>query len=87
MMRTFLLALALSATNVANVSAQVPSAALTTGLRAGVPAGKLFGNVWSQSGGYDVTYTEVPGGNHAPRWWQQRLPEGIVLSSGGWTRR
>ena len=34
--------------------------------------------------GYDVTYSEVPGGNHAERWWRLRLPAGIVaLSAGG----
>jgi enterochelin esterase family protein len=37
--------------------------------------------------GYDVTYTEVPGGNHAPRWWQVRLPEGIVRLSASWPAR
>lgn len=37
--------------------------------------------------GYDVAYTEVPGGNHAPRWWQARLPDGIVLLSSGWNGR
>jgi len=31
--------------------------------------------------GYDVTYTEVPGGNHGPEWWRPRLAEGIVLLS------
>jgi enterochelin esterase family protein len=36
--------------------------------------------------GYDVTYTEVPGGNHAERWWRQRLPDGIVALSAGWPR-
>lgn len=36
--------------------------------------------------GYDVTYTEVPGGNHAPAWWSQRLPAGIVALSAGWPR-
>jgi enterochelin esterase family protein len=35
--------------------------------------------------GYDVTYTEVPGGNHAPQWWKARLADGIVLLSTGWT--
>jgi len=35
--------------------------------------------------GYDVTYTEVPNGNHAPRWWEARLPDGIVLLSTSWT--
>ncbi len=34
--------------------------------------------------GYDVTYTEVPGGNHAPQWWKQRLADGIALISAGW---
>lgn len=37
--------------------------------------------------GYEVTYTEVPGGNHAPQWWQTRLPDGIVLIASGWTHR
>jgi enterochelin esterase-like enzyme len=36
--------------------------------------------------GYDVTYTEVPAGNHAERWWRVRLPVGIVALSEGWTR-
>jgi len=34
--------------------------------------------------GYDVTYTEVPGGNHAPQWWKTRLADGIALISAGW---
>lgn len=34
--------------------------------------------------GYDVTYTEVPGGNHAERWWRERLPVGIVALTAGW---
>jgi enterochelin esterase-like enzyme len=34
--------------------------------------------------GYTVTYTEVPGGNHAPQWWRVRLPEGIVAISSTW---
>ena len=34
--------------------------------------------------GYEVTYTEVPGGNHAERWWRVRLPDGIVALSAGW---
>lgn len=34
--------------------------------------------------GYDVTYTEVHGGNHAPQWWRPRLAQGIVLLSAGW---
>lgn len=33
---------------------------------------------------YDVRYLEVPGGNHAERWWRERLPIGIVTLSGGW---
>jgi enterochelin esterase family protein len=36
--------------------------------------------------GYDVTYAEVPGGNHAPQWWRLRLPVGIVLLSAGWPK-
>ena len=36
--------------------------------------------------GYEVTYTEVPGGNHAPMWWRSRLPDGIVALSAGWPR-
>jgi enterochelin esterase-like enzyme len=34
--------------------------------------------------GYRVTYTEVPGGNHAERWWRVRLAEGIAGLSAGW---
>ena len=37
--------------------------------------------------GYDVTYTEVPDGNHAEKWWRPRLPVGIALLSAGWTVR
>jgi enterochelin esterase-like enzyme len=37
--------------------------------------------------GYDVTYTEVPGGNHAPQWWRERLAWGIAVLSAGWTVR
>ncbi len=37
--------------------------------------------------GYDVAYTEVPGGNHAPQWWKTRLADGIVLLSAGWSSR
>ena len=37
--------------------------------------------------GYDVTYTEVPGGNHAPQWWKTRLADGIVQLSAGWSNR
>jgi enterochelin esterase-like enzyme len=36
--------------------------------------------------GYPVTYTEVPGGNHAPRWWKQRLATGFVGLSQQWPR-
>jgi enterochelin esterase family protein len=35
---------------------------------------------------YDVTYTEVAGGNHAPQWWRPRLAEGIVLLSADFPR-
>jgi enterochelin esterase family protein len=35
--------------------------------------------------GYDVTATEVPGGNHAPQWWRQRLAFGIIQIASGWT--
>ena len=31
--------------------------------------------------GYDVTYTEVPGGKHWPETWKQRLPVGLVVMS------
>jgi enterochelin esterase-like enzyme len=34
--------------------------------------------------GYEVTYTEVPGGNHAERWWRERLAAGIVALSSSW---
>jgi len=34
--------------------------------------------------GYDVTYTEVPGGQHAPQYWMLRLPDGIVGLTAGW---
>ncbi len=37
--------------------------------------------------GYDVTYTEVQGGNHAPQWWRPRLADGIVLLTSGWAQR
>lgn len=39
-----------------------------------------------KSKGYDVTYTEVPGGNHAPQWWRPRLVEGIIALSADWPR-
>jgi enterochelin esterase family protein len=35
--------------------------------------------------GYAVTYTEVPGGNHAERWWRERLAAGIVAISADWS--
>jgi enterochelin esterase family protein len=34
--------------------------------------------------GYAVTYTEVPGGQHAPEYWRLRLPVGIVTLTSGW---
>ena len=34
--------------------------------------------------GYEVIYTEVPGGQHAPQYWAQRLSIGIVALAGGW---
>ena len=34
--------------------------------------------------GYAVTYTEVPGGQHAPEFWRMRLPVGIVTLTAGW---
>jgi enterochelin esterase-like enzyme len=37
--------------------------------------------------GYDVTYTEVPGGNHAEQWWRQRLAVGIVGLSKDWPQQ
>ena len=37
--------------------------------------------------GYDVTYTEVPGGIHAPATWRQRLPVGIVALTRRWEKR
>ena len=39
-----------------------------------------------KSKGYEVVYTEVPGGNHAPQWWRLRLAEGIVALSASWER-
>ena len=35
--------------------------------------------------GSDVTATEVPGGNHAPQWWRQRLAFGITKIAAVWT--
>ncbi|HEY6223171.1 MAG TPA: alpha/beta hydrolase-fold protein [Gemmatimonadales bacterium] len=35
--------------------------------------------------GYDVTVTEVPGGNHAPQWWRRRLSSGLAQIAAGWT--
>jgi enterochelin esterase family protein len=37
--------------------------------------------------GYEVSYVEVPDGNHAERWWRLRLPAGIVELSRGWAGR
>ena len=37
-----------------------------------------------QSRGYVLTYTEVPGGQHAPMYWRQRLPMGISALTSGW---
>jgi len=34
--------------------------------------------------GYRLTYTEVPGGQHAPQWWRTRLPVGIVTLTSDW---
>ena len=34
--------------------------------------------------GYDVTYVEVPDGNHGDAWWRQRLAAGIVALSARW---
>jgi len=31
-----------------------------------------------------VTATEVPGGNHAPEWWRQRLAYGIATLAAAW---
>jgi enterochelin esterase family protein len=36
--------------------------------------------------GYDVTYDEVPGGNHAPEWWRTRLAVGVAALSAAWPR-
>jgi enterochelin esterase-like enzyme len=36
--------------------------------------------------GYAVTYTEVPGGVHAPSSWRQRLANGIVSLTATWNR-
>jgi len=37
--------------------------------------------------GYELTYCEVPGGNHGEQWWKQRLAYGIVALSATWQRR
>ena len=34
--------------------------------------------------GYPVTFTEVPGGNHAPEFWRVRLPQGIIIIASSW---
>jgi enterochelin esterase family protein len=48
-------------------------------------ANRRFSNALRKKG-YDVTYTEVPGGNHAEQWWSQRLAVGIVALSAGWPK-
>lgn len=35
--------------------------------------------------GYVVTYSEVPGGQHAPEWWRLRLPDGIAGLAAEWS--
>jgi enterochelin esterase-like enzyme len=37
-----------------------------------------------QAKGYATTYTEVPGGQHAPAYWMTRLPVGLVTLAGSW---
>ena len=37
-----------------------------------------------KSKGYQLTYTEVPGGQHAPEYWRKRLPVGIVTLTSTW---
>lgn len=39
-----------------------------------------------QEKGYDVSYTEVPGGQHAPPYWRPRMAFGIEGLSRGWPR-
>ena len=34
--------------------------------------------------GYALTYAEIPGGQHAPQYWMQRLPIGIVTLTSTW---
>jgi enterochelin esterase family protein len=34
--------------------------------------------------GYSLTYAEIPGGQHAPQYWMQRLPVGIVTLTSAW---
>ena len=34
--------------------------------------------------GYDVTYTEVPGGVHSPESWRKRFGAGVVAATKGW---
>ena len=46
-------------------------------------ANRRFRDALKQKG-YAVTYTEVPGGNHAPQWWRIRLGEGIETLSRTW---
>lgn len=37
-----------------------------------------------KSKGYKFTYTEVPGGRHAPEYWKKRLPVAIVTLTSTW---
>jgi enterochelin esterase-like enzyme len=37
-----------------------------------------------QSKGYSVIYTEVPNGQHAPKFWKPRLPVDVVAIVKGW---
>ena len=39
-----------------------------------------------KSKGYEVTYTEVPGGQHAPQFWRPRLPIDLVALTSAWSR-
>jgi enterochelin esterase family protein len=37
-----------------------------------------------QARGYELTYAEVPGGQHHPAYWMARLPAGIAALAAGW---
>lgn len=39
-----------------------------------------------QARGYDVVYTEVPGGQHAPQFWAPRLPVDLLTVTAGWSQ-